>query len=213
VVERQASSFDALALQRAIDELDLQPGESVRLTGQAHEVARSFRQLGLALALSLALVFLTLAAIYESVLLPWVIMACVPTAAGGGILLLGLTGQSLTVISLLGLILLGGIVVNNAIVLMHRIEQARRRGAMCQEAIQIAMRERYRPILMTTLTTLLGMLPLALLGGDGVELRRALSITVIGGMLSGTLASLMLVPALYLLVDRFRPTRAVAAER
>jgi HAE1 family hydrophobic/amphiphilic exporter-1 len=171
--------------------------ERVAPGGQALELARAFAQLRLALALSLLLVFLTVAALYESLRLPLVIMATVPVAAGGALGLLAVTGQTLNVLSFLGLILLAGIVVNNAIVLVHRIEERRHRGEAMDEAIRAAGRERYRPILMTTATTVAGMLPLALLPGEGVELQRALAICVIGGMITSTFASLLLVPVLY----------------
>jgi hydrophobic/amphiphilic exporter-1 (mainly G- bacteria), HAE1 family len=172
-------------------------GLPVMLQGQALELSRAFSQLRLALALSLLLVFLTVAALYESFRLPLVIMATVPVALGGALGLLAITGQTLNVLSFLGLILLAGVVVNNAIVLVHRIHERVGRGEEMDGAIRAAARERYRPILMTTATTIAGMLPLALLPGDGVELQRALAITVIGGMVTSTFASLVLVPVLY----------------
>lgn len=172
-------------------------GLPVSLQGQALELARAFSQLRLALALSLLLVFLTVAALYESFRLPLVIMATVPVALGGALGLLAITGQTLNVLSFLGLILLAGVVVNNAIVLVHRIHERVGRGEAMDDSIRSAARERYRPILMTTATTIAGMLPLALLPGEGVELQRALAITVIGGMVTSTFASLVLVPVLY----------------
>ena len=176
-------------LENGIEE-ELVPG------GRALELARSFGQLRLALALSLVLVFLTLAALYESFRLPLVVMSTVPVALGGALGLLLVTGQSLDVLSFLGLILLGGIVVNNAIVLVHRAEEHRQAGIEMTEALRRAGSERYRPILMTTLTTLAGTLPLALLGGEGAELRQSLATAVIGGMVTSTFASLLLVPVL-----------------
>lgn len=170
--------------------------------GQALELRRAFSQLRLALALSVLLVFLSVAALYESFRLPLVVMATVPVALGGALGLLAATGQTLNILSFLGLILLGGIVVNNAIVLVHRIEERAAQGQPLDEAIRQAARERYRPILMTTATTIAGMLPLALLPGEGVELQRALAVGVIGGMLTSTFASLLLVPVLYRKVRR-----------
>lgn len=164
--------------------------------GRALELARSFGQLRLALALSLVLVFLTLAALYESFRLPLVVMSTVPVGLGGALGLLLVTGQSLDVLSFLGLILLGGIVVNNAIVIVHRAEEHRRAGLTLDAALRRAGAERYRPILMTTLTTLAGMLPLALMGGEGAELRQSLATAVIGGMVTSTYASLLLAPVL-----------------
>ncbi len=180
---------------RAADE-EVSPG------GQALELSRSFGQLRLALILSLILVFLTVAALYESLTTPLVVMSTVPVALGGALGLLAFTGQTLNVMSFLGLILLAGIVVNNAIVLVHRAEDHLRGGLGMDEALRLAGSERYRPILLTTLTTVAGMVPLALLGGEGVELRRALALAVIGGMTTSTFASLLLVPVLYRFAHR-----------
>ncbi|MEP7011872.1 MAG: efflux RND transporter permease subunit [Acidobacteriota bacterium] len=189
-------------------------GEEISLAGQALELRRAFGQLRLALLLSFALVFLTVAALYESFRIPLVVMVTVPVALGGALGLLLLAGQSLNILSFLGLILLGGIVANNAIVLVHRIEENRRAVPMAPmaldaaapaesprdritAAIRRAAAERYRPIVMTTLCTLAGMLPLAALGGPGVELRRSLALAVMGGTLTSVFASLLLVPVLY----------------
>ena len=177
---------------------DLPAGADEELApgGKALELVRAFGQLRLALALSLLLVFLTLAALYESFRLPLVVMSTVPIALGGALGLLLVTGQSLDVLSFLGLILLGGIVVSNAIVIVHRAEERRRAGEPIDAALRNAGAERYRPVLMTTLTTLAGMLPLAVLGGEGAELRQSLATAVIGGMVTATFASLLLVPVL-----------------
>ncbi len=172
-------------------------GEEVTLGGQALELRRAFGQLRLALGLSLVLVFLTVAALYESFRIPLVVMTTVPVALAGALGLLLITGQSLNILSFLGLILLAGIVVNNAIVLVHRIEEHRRAGATIESAIRRAAAERYRPILMTTVCTVAGMLPLAVLGGAGVELRRSLALAVMGGTLTSVFASLLLVPVLH----------------
>ncbi len=178
--------------------------EQVAPGGQALELRRAFGQLRLALSLSLLLVFLAVAALYESLTTPLVVMTTVPVALGGALGLLAAAGQTLNVLSFLGLILLAGIVVNNAIVLVHRIEDHLRAGSAVDAAVHQAGAERYRPILMTTLTTVAGMLPLALLGGEGVELRRSLALAVIGGMTLSTFASLLLVPVLYRFVHRAR---------
>ena len=198
---------------RVLSEMSWAGDEKASLAGQTREIRRSFDQLQLALGLALVLVFLTVAALYESLAMPFVVMITVPVAAVGGLAALALTGQTLNIMSFLGLILLSGIVVNNAIVLIHRAEQLLAERAVAEQAvaesedqgpgariaaIRLAGSERYRPILMTTLTTLLGMIPLALLGGEGLELRRALATTVSGGLLTSWLAALLLVPALYL---------------
>lgn len=189
----------------ALAGLQLAADEEVTVAGQALEMQRAFGQLRLALALSLLLVFLTVAALYESFSTPLAVMATVPVALAGGLGLLAATGQSLNVLSFLGLILLVGIVVNNAIVLVHRTGQRAALGEPIDEALRRAAAERYRPILMTTVTTLAGMLPLALLGGDGAELRRPLALAVLGGLATSLFASLLLVPVLYRAFARARP--------
>ena len=184
-------------LESIFSSMPLAVDERVRLVGQVHELRRSFGQLRLALFLALILVFLTVAALYESLTLPLVVMTTVPVAAAGALTALMLTGQSLNVMSFLGMILLAGIVVNNAIVLVHRIEQLIAQGTAALEAVRQAAGERYRPILMTTLTTLLGMVPLAALGGQGVELRGALAVAVSGGLVTSFFATLFVVPILH----------------
>ena len=201
-VDRARTGFDAL--RGVIERIPIGPLQEIRLSGEAAEIEESFGQLRLVLALSILLVFLSIAAFYESFLSPLLIMVSVPVAAAGGIVLLFATGQSLNVMSLIGLVLLAGIVVNQTIILIDRGEQARRDGASAEEAMRIAANERYRPILMTTLTTLLGMVPLVILGGEGIELRRALATTVIGGLTSATIATLLLVPILYLQLEPIR---------
>jgi multidrug efflux pump subunit AcrB len=194
---------------RLLAGLPLAADERLIPGGAAGELARSLRQLRLALGLSLLLVFLTVAALYESFRLPLAVMATVPVALAGAAGLLAAAGESLNVLSFLGLILLTGIVVNNSIVLLHRSEQLRQGGLAATDAVRAAAAERYRPILLTSLTTLAGMLPLALVPGDGAELRRALALAVAGGVVAGTVASLLLVPALYrLLAPRERSAEA-----
>ena len=192
-----AGAVDVAGIEELLSGVSLAVDERVRLVGPIHELRRSFSQLRLALALGLLLVFLSVAALYESLRLPLVVMTTVPIAAAGALGALLISGQSLNVMSFLGILLLTGIVVNNAIVLVHRIEQCRAAGRAGVEAIRQAASERYRPILMTTLTTLLGMVPLALVRGQGVELRGALAVAVSGGLVTSLFATLLLVPVLY----------------
>ena len=196
---------EAERIESLLRAVPLGPDQQVQLAGEVRETRRSFEQLRLALVLALLLVFLTVAALYESLTMPLVVMVTVPVAAIGGLVALACTGQSLNVMSFLGLILLSGIVVNNAIVLVHRAEQLLEDGPSVRHALRQAASERYRPILMTTVTTLLGMIPLALLGGEGLELRRALATTVSGGLVTSWIAALLLVPALYLVIGRRAP--------
>jgi HAE1 family hydrophobic/amphiphilic exporter-1 len=182
--------------------LPLGVDEAASLGGETRELRRAFQQLRLALGLALVLVFLTVAALYESLALPLAVMTTVPVAGAGAVGALAATGGSLNVMSFLGIILLTGIVVNNGIVLIHRIEQLRTGGLDLLAAVQAGAAERYRPILMTTLTTLLGMLPLALLAGEGAELRRSLATAVCGGLVTSWAGALLVVPVLYKLLRR-----------
>ncbi len=193
---------DGRRLEQVLAGMPLALDERIRLGGQAHEMRRSFQQLRLALVLALVLVFLTVAALYESLTVPLVVMITVPVAAAGAVFALVLTSQSLNVMSFLGVILLTGIVVNNSIVLVHRIQQLSDSGRSSLTAVREAASERYRPILMTTLTTLLGMIPLAALGGEGAEMRGALAIAVIGGLVTSLYASLLVVPVLHRALGR-----------
>jgi HAE1 family hydrophobic/amphiphilic exporter-1 len=199
---------DAAAIANAVK---LGRGERVRVAGHARELADAFAQMRLAFVLVLVLLYLTIAAFYESLLLPLLVMAAIPFAAGGAFAALLVTGQSLNVMSLIGLIFLGGIVVNHTIVLIDRAEQLRTAGADEDDAIRSAAAERYRPVIMTTATAILGMIPLAILGGDGAELRRAIAIAVTGGLIAATICTLIVIPLLHRALEplRRRGRRAV----
>jgi multidrug efflux pump subunit AcrB len=191
---RALDPLDLVAILRGVPEV---AGEVLRPGGEAFELARSFRQLAGTLALSALLVFLAVAALFESLRLPWIVLATVPVALAGAGAALVATGGSLNLMSFLGLVVLVGIVVNNSIVLLHRAEEEARAGASRRAAALTAAAERYRPILLTTLTTISGLVPLALLGGEGVALRRALATTIVGGLVAGLLGSLLLIPVLW----------------
>lgn len=212
-IDRQAGGATPREISEALAGLPKSADESTRLRGQTWEMQRSFVQLRLALGLALLLVFLTVAALYESLSMPLVVMTTVPLAAAGALGGLWVSGQSFNVMSFLGLILLAGIVVNNAIVLVHRAEQGLNEGLAPRAAILQAAGERYRPILMTTLTTLLGMIPLAALGGQGTELRRALAVSVSGGLITSMVAALVVVPVFYLAWARRTETPRQGAEQ
>jgi hydrophobic/amphiphilic exporter-1 (mainly G- bacteria), HAE1 family len=188
--------------EAALSDLLLPYGVSIYFAGQSEEMARSFSSLLFALGLAVFLVYLVMASQFESLLHPFIILLSVPLALIGAILALYLTSTQLSVIVFLGLIMLAGIVVNNAIVLVDRINQLRVDGVEKLEAIYEAARSRLRPILMTTMTTTLGMLPLAMGMGDGSEIRTPLAITVIGGLLISTFLTLLVVPVMYQLLDR-----------
>ncbi|MEJ2187208.1 MAG: efflux RND transporter permease subunit [Gemmatimonadota bacterium] len=150
------------------------------------------------------LVYMILAAQFESLIHPFTIMLSVPLALVGAVAALWLTGSGLNTMSLIGVVILVGIVVNDAIVKVDFINQARARGLPLREAILEAGRARLRPILMTTITTVLGLLPMALGLGRGADLRAPLAIAVIGGLTTATLLTLIVVPVAYDLVESLR---------
>jgi HAE1 family hydrophobic/amphiphilic exporter-1 len=189
-------------LRQIIRQVQTPSGIAVRLAGQNEEMNRSFQSLIFALVLAVFLVYLVMASQFESLLHPFVILFTIPLALIGAVLALWLTGSSISVVVFIGLILLAGIVVNNAIVLIDLINQLREQGTRKIEAIIEAGRLRLRPILMTTLTTALGLMPLALGFGEGAEVRAPMAITVIGGLMVSTVLTLVVIPVMYAVMDR-----------
>ena len=200
----------ATDIRAALREQEYPASVVASLSGQEEERERSFGSLLLALALALFLVYLVMAAQFESLLHPFVILFTVPLGAIGVVGALLLARQPVNVVVMIGVVMLGGIVVNNAIVLIDAVNQLRREGYGRREALVAAGERRLRPILMTTSTTVLGLLPMALGLGEGAELRAPLAITVIGGLSVATLLTLVVIPVVYLLVDR-SPESARAA--
>ncbi|MEM9301657.1 MAG: efflux RND transporter permease subunit, partial [Pseudomonadota bacterium] len=188
--------------EAALAEIEVPWGVKVQVAGQSEEMDASFQSLLFALGLAIFLVYLVMASQFESLVHPFVILLSVPLALVGAVLALFLTGTPVSVIVFIGLIMLAGIVVNNAIVLVDLINQLRDRGMAKRDAIVEGGRSRLRPIVMTTLTTTLGLLPLALGLGEGAELRTPMAVTVIGGLLVSTLLTLLVVPVMYDLLDR-----------
>jgi HAE1 family hydrophobic/amphiphilic exporter-1 len=174
----------------------------VRFAGQSEELEASRNSLILALLLSVFLVYLVMASQFESLLHPFVIMFTVPLAMVGAVLALWLSGSPLSVVVFIGLILLVGIVVKNAIVLIDKVNQLREQGVAKRRAICEAAESRLRPIIMTTMTTLFGFAPLAFFGGEGAEVRAPMAVTVIGGLAVSTLLTLVVIPVVYDLLDR-----------
>ena len=173
-----------------------------RVGGATEAFQASLRAVGVSLLLSLLLVYLILAAQLESLVQPMVILTTVPLAVAGVAVVLGLTGQTLNLMSLTGSVVLVGIVVNDAIIKVDFINQRRAAGLALRPALLAAGRDRVRPILMTTITTVLGLLPLAMGFGQGSELRAPLAIAIVGGLTSATLLTLLVVPVLYSLTAR-----------
>ncbi|MGI3001969.1 efflux RND transporter permease subunit [Shewanella algae] len=185
-----------------LSQLTLPASVQSRFGGQNEEMEHSFQSLKIALILAVFLVYLVMASQFESLLHPLLILMAVPMALSGSIYGLAITSTQLSVIVFIGLIMLAGIVVNNAIVLVDRINQLRQSGKQRLDAIKQAAASRLRPILMTTLTTNLGLLPMAIGLGDGSEVRAPMAITVIFGLSLSTLLTLVVIPVLYALFDR-----------
>ncbi len=178
------------------------PEYRYEITGQTEEMEVSSNSLAWALALAIFLVYIVMASQFESLLQPFIIIFTIPLALIGVVYFLALVGTPVSIVVLIGVIMLAGIVVNNAIVLVDYINQLRERGLDKMEAIIEAGKVRLRPILMTTLTTVLGLLPLALGLGAGAEIRAPMAWTVIAGLLSSTLLTLVVIPTVYALIDR-----------
>ncbi len=188
-------------VRRSLADLKLPPGYAVEYGGENKEMMEAFASLGLALVLAVFLVYMIMAAQFESLLYPFVIMFSVPLAFVGVVWALALTRRTLNVPSFMGVIMLVGIVVNNAIVLVDYINTLRRRGMERDEAVLKAGPTRLRPILMTTLTTVLAMLPLALGLGESGEAQAPMATVVIGGLTLSTLLTLVVVPVVYTIFD------------
>lgn len=188
-------------IKNFVSEVQLPPNTTIEYAGQIEQQSDAFKDLYLLLVLSVILVYMVMAAQFESLLDPFIIMFSIPFAFTGVFIGLFITGIPFSVIAFLGSIMLVGIVVKNAIVLVDYINITRARGIDLHEAIVYSGRNRLRPVLMTTLTTLLGLLPLALSTGDGSEIWKPLGVSTIGGLFFSTLITLLLVPVLYSIVE------------
>jgi HAE1 family hydrophobic/amphiphilic exporter-1 len=184
------------------DQIRVPPDFSVGFGSEVEEQAKSFQQLQLVLVLAVLLVYAVMASQYESLRDPFIIMFSIPVAAIGVVLSLWLTGTSFSMQAYIGIIMLAGIVVSNAILLVDYINTLRQRDKMpLREAVELGGRTRLRPILMTSIATMLGLVPMAMGLGDGGELQAPLARVVIGGLLASTLVTLVLVPAVYTLFE------------
>ena len=192
-------SLGELAKQIKNEVTDVEtPQEIVTSVGGAYEDQQeSFMDLAMLFGLSLILVFIVMASQFESFRMPFIIMFSIPFAFTGVIYALVLTGTTLSVVAALGAVLLVGIVVKNGIVLVDYTNLMRDRGIELYEAIAISGKSRLRPVLMTAMTTILGMLPLAMSTGEGAEIWRPMGITVIGGLVFSTLVTMIIVPVMY----------------
>jgi HAE1 family hydrophobic/amphiphilic exporter-1 len=189
-------------IEAELEAMTLPTGYDWRIGGQRQEMETSFESMRLAILLAIFMVYLVMASQFESLIHPLVILFSVPFALIGLLGTLFLSNTAISIVVLIGGILLAGIVVNNAIILVDFTNQLRREGIAKVAALQKAGEVRLRPILMTTSTTVLGLLPMAIGLGEGSELRRPMALTVVGGLLTSTLLTLLIIPAVYRLVDR-----------
>jgi len=179
----------------------LPDGISLEFGGQNQEMVEAFSELGMALLLGVVLVFMIMASQFESLMQPFAILFSLPMALIGVVLALLLGNTPLNVIGFVGIIMLAGIAVNNGIVLIDYINILRQQGIPRNQAIVEAGKIRLRPILMTTLTTILGLVPMAIARGEGAELQRPLALVVIGGLTTSTFLTLYVVPVVYSILD------------
>ncbi|HZX21764.1 MAG TPA: efflux RND transporter permease subunit [Clostridia bacterium] len=200
ITDRDSGSVTS-DVAKKLQEYEMPRGYSYNMGGEREEMVKAFEQLYLALALAIVLIYMVMAAQFESLVYPFIIMFTVPLAFSGGALALFITRKALGVTALIGVIILAGIVVNNGIVLVDYINVLRKEGKERLEAVTMAGPVRLRPILMTTLTTILGLVPLALGIGEGSELQAPMAMVVIGGLTLSTILTLVFVPVLYTVFD------------
>ena len=199
------------AVMERLESIEHPPGYRISMGGQNKEMQTSFRSLQLAFLLAIFLVYIVMASQFESLLHPFVILFSLPLGLIGVALTLYVLAIPLSIVVFIGLIVLAGIMVNNAIVLVDYINVLRRRGMARDEAIVQAGMVRFRPMLMTTMTTILGLLPMAVGTGEGAEIRAPMAVTVIAGLAASTLLTLVGIPVIYSLLDRLGRFDARAA--
>jgi len=188
-------------IAREIDKLTVPPSVTVEMGGDIEQQQETFGSLGLLLLLSIALVYMVMASQFESLLDPFIVMFSIPFAFVGVVWAFVISSTTLSMTSFLGVIMLMGIVVNNAIVLIDYTNILRKRGLTVEEAVTTSGKRRLRPVLMTAFTTIFGMLPLAVMQYTGSEVWRPLGVAMIGGLLVSTLVTLVLVPTLYTIFE------------
>ncbi len=196
-------------VQRAINRMDIPEGYSISMEGEDETINDAMSQMVLMMVLAVIFIYLIMVAQFQSLLSPFIIMFTIPLAFTGGFIALFITGQEVSIIAMLGFIMLAGLIVNNGIVLIDYINQARREGMSKKEAIIDAGKTRVRPILMTALTTILAMSTSAVGFGDGSDMIKPMAITVIGGLVYGTILTLIVIPCIY---DAFNREKSMVEE-
>ncbi|NKB88161.1 MAG: MMPL family transporter [Acidobacteria bacterium] len=201
----------AAEVEVLLDQVALPPGYQAHLGGQEQQREESFAGLGFALGLSVLLVYMVMASLFESIVHPLTVMLTVPLAGVGVVAAFWVLGEPLSVMAFIGVIMLAGIAVNDAIILVDHINQLRVGAESLRDAVVRAAQDRLRPILMTSATTILALLPMANGVGEGAQLRAPMAIAVISGLVTSTLMTLIFIPVAYELIDRVRPARVRAA--
>ena len=191
-------------IEKRVDKIDFPPDYQYQITGKEKLRKEAFLNLRFALLLSIVLVYMVLASQFESLVHPFTILVTIPLAGVGAIFTFFLLGKTLNIMAYIGVIMLAGIAVNNSIILVDAINQLRRDGLPLKEAIIEAGQRRIRPIIMTSLTTILALLPLTLGFGKGAALRSPMALAVIGGLITSTTLSLMVIPCVYMVLDKLR---------
>lgn len=212
VVGRPSGSIGA-DIQNKMANVKLPEGISIEYRGDLKNQADAFGSLGVALLLGIVLIYLIMVALYESTIYPFVVLFSIPVALVGALTALALTMESLTIFSIVGMIMLLGLVAKNAILIVDFANQLKEEGYALKEALIEAGKERLRPILMTTIAMIAGMLPIALASGDGAEVKNGMAWVIIGGLTSSLLLTLFLVPSAYYVVDRIKERLAGRKKR
>ncbi|MBN2104656.1 efflux RND transporter permease subunit [bacterium] len=196
-------------VQKVLKDINIPNDFRIEIGGSAEEMQKSFMYLGIAFVVAMILVYMVMASQFESFLDPFIILFTIPLSIIGVSLGLTITGTTLSVMALIGVIMLVGIIVNNGIVLVDYMNQLRERGHSLYEAIELGGEARMRPVMMTALTTILAMTPLALGWGEGGENWAPMARSVIGGLFVGTLLTLIVVPVIYAVFERYLQKRKV----
>ena len=186
-----------------VENIELQPNYRILVTGEEEKRQDSLNSLTFALLLSIVLVYMVLASQFESLVHPFTIILTIPLAVVGSILTFFLLGKTINIMAIIGIIMLVGIAVNNSIILVDRITQLKRDGLSRKDAIIQAGQQRIRPIIITSLTTILALLPLTFGFGESASLRSPMALAVIGGLITSTLLTLVVIPCVYEVLDRF----------
>lgn len=202
-------SAPSAAVQENVDQLDLPTGVTVETGGVTADINETFTQLGLAMAAAIAIVYFILVVTFGGGLAPFAILFSLPFAVIGAFVGLFVTGQTISVSVMMGMLMLIGIVVTNAIVLVDRVIHMEREGMTVRNALLEAGTTRLRPILMTAIATIGAMIPMALSSGGGGLVSQDLAITVIGGLLSSTLLTLIVVPVVYEVLRKFQKNKSL----